>query len=263
MTEFVRILLELGGSNYMKGQKRWEKAAVTGYENLRRLVHENFIPALDRFSVLASRLRGLSRFHETSASLGLDMQQLDQLFDTMDCLQLLAHTILVHASAELQQALAFSTWLRYELEAQTSGANSPGADASDKNAFLDYSKILDYIQGPLRNSPLFAMLDMPLLSDDAHDWSIRDEEEMIYPRFKAEVREGKWGEKGERQKPGIHSLLARLEQSCKMIFTRMAQTQRRNVRAGEAIILEDRLPDYYDARMTATVRFFSRLTIPS
>lgn len=53
------------GANYTggdKGQKRWEKTSINGYEALRRLVHENVLPTCERLTILLSRLRGLARW---------------------------------------------------------------------------------------------------------------------------------------------------------------------------------------------------------
>jgi len=45
-----------------QGQKRWEKSSMSGYETLRRLVHENLLPTCERLIVLFCRLRGLARW---------------------------------------------------------------------------------------------------------------------------------------------------------------------------------------------------------
>jgi anaphase-promoting complex subunit 4 len=76
-----------------QGHKRWDKAVAGGYENIRRLTHENLLPALERSQVLISRLVGLSKFHKLSDVLGLDTPKLKGIVETLDCLQLLAHRI--------------------------------------------------------------------------------------------------------------------------------------------------------------------------
>ena len=248
MPLFETELLTLG-----QGQKRWEKAAVSGYENLRRLTHENFAPALERFSVLASRLRGLSRFHETSTSLGLETTQFDRIFDTLDCLQLLAHTLLLHANAELQQVIAFSAWLRHEIEIQGAGEASNGADHLEKDTVLDYPKILDYVQGALQASPLVDMFDMHTSMDGKRDWDILNEPGMIYLSYKAELRRRKDGKPSTRHAPGLPALTARLGQQCNAIFGRMAEMQKRKVRVGKPVKLEDRVPEHFDSRMLISV----------
>lgn len=59
----------------MKGHKRWDKAVTTGLDNLKRLVHENMLPALERCSVILSRFSGIARFQGSNGSDSFTSQQ--------------------------------------------------------------------------------------------------------------------------------------------------------------------------------------------
>jgi anaphase-promoting complex subunit 4 len=46
-----------------RGLKRWEKAATTGYENLRKLGQQYLVEAAERLTILLSRSRGLAKWY--------------------------------------------------------------------------------------------------------------------------------------------------------------------------------------------------------
>ena len=47
-----------------QGHKRWDNAVSSGLATVIQLLHENFLPALDRCSIIISRLRGLAAYHD-------------------------------------------------------------------------------------------------------------------------------------------------------------------------------------------------------
>ena len=204
--------------------------------------------------MLASRLRGLARFHETNTALGLDAAQLDAVFDTLSCMQLLAHTILIHTGTELQQAAAFCHWLRHEIDLQAAHATSPGGEAAEKDALLDYPKILEYVPGALQASALVELFEFPLGGGSAAPaWDLNTELDAVYPKFKTEVRARRKGEESLRRLPGLKTLLARLDGQCEAVFRRMADMQKRKVHVGQPVPLEDGHSDVFDARMIVVV----------
>ncbi|KAL8930034.1 MAG: hypothetical protein Q9172_000119 [Xanthocarpia lactea] len=118
-SRFMRNINEtlLEKSDCTWGHKRWEKAINIGYESVRRLTHENLLPALDRLSVLISRLR----------------------------------------VSELHQFAAFSTWLRHEIEKQAADPTSASAqEIAEKDMSFDHSSILEYIQGAMQHTQMLA-----------------------------------------------------------------------------------------------------------
>ncbi|KAK6822583.1 anaphase-promoting complex component Cut20/Apc4 [Apiospora arundinis] len=71
-----------------RGHKRWDKAVVSGLEGLRALVHENFLPSLERIALILSRLLGIARFHDSKNDLGFTAAQVTKVMDIVSCLML-------------------------------------------------------------------------------------------------------------------------------------------------------------------------------
>ena len=188
--------------------------------------------------MLVSRLRGLSIFYESTDSLGLATPELDQIIDTLNCLQLVGHTMLINANGELPQFTAFSTWLKQEIEIQGIDMSSPAAnEIADKDRCLDYHKILDYIQGPMVQSRLIELLGLHPESDIRSSWDLPGEILPIYSRYKADLRIFVKGDQVEKKLPGLDLLVSRLDRQCRSVFERIAETQKRKAQFGEPILL--------------------------
>ena len=210
---------------------------------------------MDRFSVLTSRLWGLSKFHELNNTLGLVTTEIDQILDTLHTLQFLAHNVLIYAGSELRQFAAFSTWLRYEIENQATDATSFTVDdVSEKDPCLDYQQILDYIQGAMQRSTLFELFGLSPSSDERPEWNVREDNGPIHARYKDEVKEMRRGTKLSIKLPGLAAMIERLSRQCKTVFARIAETQKKKVRFGDVIYLGELNPECYDSRMIVHVR---------
>jgi anaphase-promoting complex subunit 4 len=221
----------------LKGQKRWEKAVSNGYENIRRLVHENLMPAMQRFAVLVSRLRGLARFQENMTNMGLSTAEQDRVLDTLNCLQLLARFILITADNELHSFTAFALWLKTEIEIQGTSSSS-AEDAAEQDRMLDYATVLEYIQGPMLRSELVELFAIQSETDARRLWDPVSEDVSMYEPYKVEVKA--CVEKRtlpEKRFPGLEALLARLDKQCKGVFEKIAEAQARKVKFGLPIRL--------------------------
>lgn len=237
-----------------QGQKRWEKATLAGYENVRRLVHENLLPALERFSVLVSRLLGLSKFQETNMALGLSTQELKALISTVNSLQFLAHNILISVNSELRQFTAFSTWLRREIEVQSTEPTSASLDESMENdANIDHISALDYIQGPMSRSRLADFFNLQMAHDGRPKWDLAAEGSSLYESYKKEFKNVNRSISTGREIPGLNALIVHLGTQCDVVFARIAETQRRHVRFGLPILLGKGSPTCLDMRMVMKV----------
>ena len=188
--------------------------------------------------MLVSRLRGLSIFYESTDSLGLATSELDQIIDTLNCLQLLGHTMLINVSSELPQFTAFSSWLKQEIEIQGVDMSSPTADEIiEKDHCLDYHKILDYIQGPMLQSRLIDLLGVYPDSDIRSSWDLPGEIIPMYSRYKADLKIFAKGDQAEKKLPRMDLLVSRLDRQCRSVFERIAETQKRKAQFGEPIML--------------------------
>ena len=227
---------------------------TTGYETVRRLAHENLLPALERFTVLLSRLRGLSKFQDSSAALGLSTQELDNVLDTTACLQLLAHHVLIAAGSELRGFAAFSAWLKYEIEAQSTEPGSSAAqEASERDPNIDHVSTLDYIRGPMKQSRLFALFNMSPSAQERPQWDLNAEGRSLYELYKRELKTIGEFDSSERQLPGLDALIGHLHLQCRSVFAGIAANQKRNIRLGSPVRLGQVIPESVDMRMLAAV----------
>lgn len=245
------------GLMHLQGHKRWEKAATTGYENVRRLAHENLLPALERFGVLVSRLRGLSKFQDSNATLGLSTQELNNVLDTVNCVQLLAHNILLSTGSELRQFLAFSTWLRCEIETQSADPTSVSAEeAAEKENHIDHAKVLEYIEGAMTKSRLLQFFDVQTPVEVRSSCDLAADGTSLYEMYKQERQRSQQGQSPRSKLPGLKELSTHLGAKCELIFKRIAETQRRNVMFGTPVPLEEygsNAPRGNDMRMVVEV----------
>ena len=218
-----------------KGHKRWEKAVSTGYENIRRLAHDCLLPALDRSGVMLSRLTGLSKFQKLSDVLGLDTWSLNAVVETVDCLHLLAHKILIHANEELLEFLSFSHWLRHEIDVQTAEPLSlTQEELLERADMIDYPHTLKYVRGALTKSALrdfirqLPMMGRPAQQSTGSTWSNpTGKDGLFYDTFKKLLSQQAKGEQPEL--PKLNGLIARLGAQFENVFAHIALTQHRGI----------------------------------
>jgi anaphase-promoting complex subunit 4 len=218
--------------------KRWEKASMLGMENIRRLVHENLLPALERCQVILSRLEGLSRFSKSAEVLGLEMQSLNRVMDTVKCLNLLGHQLLKTVGKEIKQFTAFMKWLRLEVEIQgleKENAGGLGSERLDEMCMrrdeLESRTVLDYIQGVMGKSGMVAFVRPSIdtrgsaLDGPSYDWSRNQVDVGFYEIFKEMLKTRT--EPGRR--PDLNDLLRRLTGQAEKVFDGIAQTLRKSI----------------------------------
>jgi anaphase-promoting complex subunit 4 len=249
------MLDEVGERNL----KRWEKASTLGMENIRKFVHENLLPALERCQVVLSRLQGLSRFAKSAQVLGLDSQSLDRVIDTVDCLNLLGHYLLKTVGKEIKQFAAFMKWLGLELEIQgleKENAGGPGSERLDEACMrrdeLDIRTVLDYIRGVMGKSGMLAFLRPAVdargsaLNGPSYDWSQNQADIGFYEVFKKMLKI----QPGAGKRPDLDDLLRRLTGQAEKVFDGIAQTLRKSILHSRVCTLRsDCLADSMTSRM--------------
>ena len=138
-----------------QGHKRWDNVVTTSLTTLLALLHENLIPALDRCSIVISRLRGLAHFHDRDWIFTGPVHDFSALLEVLKNMRLLAHTALAYAGEEKRQFLAFSKWLRFSIDFQATEPDSQSrVEMEARDAGVDVALVLDYIQFGLRASDL-------------------------------------------------------------------------------------------------------------
>jgi anaphase-promoting complex subunit 4 len=138
-----------------QGHKRWDNTVATSLTTLLALVHENLIPALDRCSIIISRLRGLAHFHDRDWIFTCPLTDFTALLDVLKNMRLLAHTVLLYAGEEKRQFHAFSKWLRFCIDFEATEPESQSrAEMEARDAGVDVALVLDYIQYGMGRSDL-------------------------------------------------------------------------------------------------------------
>ncbi|RGP80801.1 anaphase-promoting complex subunit 4 [Fusarium longipes] len=235
-----------------RGHKRWDKAVVSGLEGLRNLVHENFLPALDRCAIILSRLRGLAQYHDTRDDIGFTLVQVNRLMDIVQGLQLVGHKVLISVMDELENFVAFSTWLRFQID-RLASSSSMSEELTEKEATMDVGKVLTYIEHYLTDSPLRIFFD-----------EMRNEE---YEQTCAQIESGsnllhildqqltKWenGQPGLQALSRIEFLVSHITNQANHTFKGIADSKKRSVRLGNPIRLAgDGAISHMDMRMSKT-----------
>lgn len=208
--------------------------------------------------MLVSRLKGLSNYQETNAKLGLSTQELEDILDAINCLNLSAHSILIRANTELEQFTAFSKWLKHEIDVQgTSNDSNMEDDNAEKDPMIEHAKILRYIQGAMTESRLAAFFDSESSGEERLMQKLSGHEGSAYESFKDWLKEynAQSPDKESSILPSLNHLSSYLGQQCEVVFRRIAEVEKRNVRLGAPICLErDYTSRVLDTKMLYRVR---------
>ena len=176
------------------------------------------------------------------------------MFDTMNCLQLLSHFILIAADKELRQFSAFSVWLKQEIEAQGTSLTSTD-DAPEQDIMLDHAQILEYVRGAMLQSELVELFGIQSDSDERPSWDPIGDDTLIYEMFKKDVKVLEKDTVPEKKFPGLDALISRLDKQCKGVFDKIAEAQKRKVRFGQPMLLSNEAVLCIDMRMIIEVLF--------
>lgn len=196
--------------------------------------------------MILSRLNGLSRFSLSSHTLGLQKQSLNRIADSIDCLGLLAHKILLYTGLELRQFTAFARWLRHEIDVQAADASSSSIDELvEQSDTVDYHLVLTYIQGAMTRSALLNYID-PSVVKTSHIRHV-EENEVLFEVYKDLLR----ADGPVDRLPRMSDLTARLTVQSNKMFGEVAETLRKNILHRSALSLPEGLytTEKLDVRM--------------
>ncbi len=93
------------------------------------------------------------------------------MLDIISCLTLVGHKILLHTMDELEHFAAFSTWLRFQIDRFASPGTAATDELTEKEATMDTSRVLTYIERYLTGSPLDGFFDAVTGEEHAADWA--------------------------------------------------------------------------------------------
>jgi anaphase-promoting complex subunit 4 len=210
---------------------------VTGLENMKRLLHENLLPALERCSVILSRFAGIAKFQESDDIVGFSSHQISLIMDTLACLNLVYSKILVHAVDELDLFSSFSSWLRYEIDRLVSdpSQSSTGEEGPEQEGSIDHSKVLLYLQTAMTTSPLAVYFTT--ISSDAgagDDWARGDHGLSLFNSLDSQLQKQEQGLPYASHLLQVDFLFNVLSRQTTTIFGQIAEAEKRNVLFGKA-----------------------------
>ncbi|KAI1340471.1 anaphase-promoting complex, cyclosome, subunit 4-domain-containing protein [Xylariaceae sp. FL0016] len=233
-----------------RGHKRWDKAVVSGLQTLRSLAHENFLPALERMSIILSRLLGIARFHEDREEIGFTSTQIQQVMSIVSSLILVGNKILLVVMEELELFHTFSIWLRHEID--TLASSSTTEELSEKEATMEHGKVLAYIQQYLSESPLRFYLSKSS-AEESHQSQARIESgSSLIDMLSRQVKLHEAGQESPGTFPQIEFLCNYLDTKANAVFEGIAEAERRSVRFGQPTKIElEHTVTKFDVRMSA------------
>jgi anaphase-promoting complex subunit 4 len=192
------------------------------------------LPALDRCSVILSRFAGIAKFQGSNEPVGFTIQQINLLMDTVACLHLISSKILIQVVDELDLFAAFSSWVRYEIDRLASNSSaSPDDDKVEKEASIDHSKVLQYLQTAMTNSPLAMYFDDSLPKDHDNSWKNLEQGLPIYDLLDKQLQKQERGVPYMRTLPRVDLLCKLLARQASTVFVQIAEAEKRNVRFGK------------------------------
>lgn len=233
--------------------------------NLRSLVHENFLPALERCSIILSRLRGLGQFHDAREDIGFSVTQISRVMDIIECLTLLGHKILLIVMDELDHFRSFSMWMRFQIDCLNSSSDDK-SELSEKEATMDNGKVLTYIERYLTDSPLRVFFDEISKEDHAEDWNYTEDVPRLLDLLDTQLKKHQASQKAMRALPHVEFLVDLANFWSNRILDDIAEAKKRSVRLGKLVKLTiGAKVDIFDMRMceeSSTVRRHNPLVLP-
>lgn len=197
-------------------------------------MHENLLPALERCSVILSRFSGIAKFQGPNDTVGFSSQQISLIMDTVACLHLVASRILIQVVDELDMFGAFSTWLRFEIDrlASDSSTNPVKDDELEKEAMINHSKVLFYLQKCMTSSPLEVFLGDCTSEDYSHGWAHAEQGLPMFDLLSKQLEKQEKSQPYMKPLPRVELLCKFLSRQAQTIFGQIAEAEKRNVLLG-------------------------------
>lgn len=208
------------------------------------------MPALQRAAIILSRLRGIARFEAGNNDIGFTAAQVSKLIDITQCLYAVCYKILQLVMKELVLFGKFSIWLRLEIDRLASSTMSD--ELLERQANVDFPKVLKYIKGHLTTSPMSIFFDDVGEDDRAIGRTKADDAASIRELLETQVKRQRAGQSFMKALPQLDFLVDYMTSRSESMLKSIAETQRRRVRFAPATRLEiDGRVTRYDVRMCA------------
>ncbi|PHH68460.1 hypothetical protein CDD82_543 [Ophiocordyceps australis] len=217
-----------------RGHKRWEKAVDTALKNMRTLVHENLIPATDRCVIVLSRLHGFSQAYTDSDHLDFTPAQVSKITNIVNGLAIVSHEILQDVMDQLEYFATFSDWLYFHIDRLTSGTTE---DLTDKEAALNSSNVITFVQDYLTASPLDVYFNDVTDEDAAMARLECDKLPNFLDLLDTQLQKQIEGRPYLKALPNIHFVIDHAISMYSDLVDTIADGKRRSVRFGSAVKL--------------------------
>lgn len=155
--------------------------------------------------------------------------------DSVACLHLVSSKILIQVVDELELFTSFSSWLRYEIDRLASDTSATPADDAnaEKEASIDHSKVLAYLQTAMTSSPLAIFLgDSP--EEFTDNFSHGEQGMPLYEFLDKQLQKQERGLPYIKALPRVEVLCGLLTRQASTIFGQIAEAEKRNVLFGKA-----------------------------
>lgn len=205
---------------------------TAGLENLRGLIHENLLPSLERCAIILSRLRGLAQFYDSRDDIGFSVAQITRAMDIVSCLTMVGHKILLNVMDELDLFHAFSTWMRFQID-RFAAPNSASEELTEKEATMENSKVLVYVQRYLVESPMAIFLDEVATDDYSANWERAESGTSMLEELDTQLKRQEEGQAYLKAFPNVGFLVDYLTVRVNGVFKDIAEAQKRSVRFGQ------------------------------
>lgn len=126
-------------------------------------------------------------------------------------------------------------------------------EPNEKDANIDHASTLEYIRGAMLKSRLNEYFNGQVQSIKKSQWDLAAQGRSLFELYKRELNDSTANVPVEQQLPGLDALIAHLDTQCKLVFAKIAETQRRNVRFGSVVSLGKGIPACMDMRMLVEV----------
>jgi hypothetical protein len=238
------------------GHKRWDTTVTSSFTTLLALLHENLIPALDRCSIVISRLRGLAQFHDRDWIFSEPITDFSSLLETLKNMRLLAHTALLYASEEKRQFHSFSKWLRFTIDFQATEPESQSRiEMEQRDPGVDVSQVLAYIRYGLTKSDL-----TPYLRPEAQlDTKSREKEAASYDDTKKAIALLKEGATFKEEALCLEHVLQHLATGVTGLLKQVSKWQQANIQMDSGFVLEDMDEKDEEVGLIADMRMMSEV----
>lgn len=208
------------------------------------------IPALQRAAIILSRLRGIARFEECSQDIGFTTAQITKLIDIVQSLYAVSYKLLRMVMKELALFSKFSLWLRLEIDKLASSTQTD--ELLERQANVDFPKVLKYVKDYLTTSPMGIFFDDVQREDYQQDWEVAGDTASLREMLEKQIKRHQSGQPYMRALPKLDFLVTYLTSRSGMVLKAIAETQRRRVRFAPTTKLEmDGSIAKYDVRLCA------------